>query len=135
MIWPYLLSVECPAPPQTCEFERPSDIVVHKSSDIGHGVALTHDERPRPVGRMAGWLGVHTYDPQSAEHEWRESPKTIAALRRDGDCRESHARELFEHLHFIGVRIQVALVGNEERGQPNPERIERVLGRASTAWL
>jgi len=116
MIWPHLLSVECPAPPQTCEFERPGDIMVHESGDIGHGVALTHDERPRPVGRMAGRLGVYTHDPQAAEHKWRKTRKTMTALRRDGDCRESHARELFEHLHFIGVGIQITLVRNEKRG-------------------
>src|SRR5690349_8264516 len=91
MIRPYLLSVECAAPPQTCEFEGPGDIMVHKSRDIRHCVALTHDERSRPVGRMSGRLGVYTYDPQATEHKWRELRQPVAFFCRDGDCRESHA--------------------------------------------
>jgi hypothetical protein len=34
MIWSYLLSIECTAPPQPSELQRPSYILVHKPSHI-----------------------------------------------------------------------------------------------------
>src|SRR5215469_2420822 len=69
MIWSYLLSIECPASPEPSKLQRASYILVHKPSDIRHRVAPMNDERTCPVGWLAGWLRVYTYDSQCAEHE------------------------------------------------------------------
>ena len=90
MIWSYLLSSECRASPQPGEFERPSDILVHKPSDIGHCVGPTDDERPCPVGWMTGQLGVHTHNAQCVEDKWRDSLEAVPALCRDRDGGEAN---------------------------------------------
>jgi hypothetical protein len=110
MIWSYLLTIECSAPPESCEHERPSDILVHEPGDIGHRVTPANDEWTCSVGWMARRLRVHAYDAQRAEHKWRESLERVAALRRDSEGGKSHTGELFKHAHFVGTWIQITLV-------------------------
>jgi hypothetical protein len=46
-----------------------------------------------------------------------------------GDREGAHARQFLEYLHFIRLRIEIAVVGHEEYGDLDPDWVEYFFGR------
>ena len=66
MVLPDLLSFEARLAPYASKLQRPRQVMVHESRDIGDRLAAAQREGPLLVYRPPGRLGVDTHDAASS---------------------------------------------------------------------
>ena len=123
MVWPNLLSIEHVLAPHARELEALGDVLVDEACNVVHRVAAPYRERLVVVGLFTRRLRVDTHDLERLEQERSDLVEAVAGFRRDGQGGVAQPEQFLEYLDLLGVRVEVTLVGDQNRRQVKAERV------------